>query len=841
MRAATAEGNSVTVSGVSLNPGIPARRLAAGAGLASLAASVALLVWATRVEPHALAAAGAACDVEAARVASGVGSLLAFHDADGAIEAIRRAPWHLRPLSVVVLDEVGRESAVHAVPIPGLSHVSHPEVFFESRRVGSVVLGFSLEEAQRRAVLSRGRFVAAAAVLALAGLAALAAALRDLFRSERELASAEGARVAVDSEALSARAADLETRLELERRDRRIAESALSSRDLFEIERTEILEMIASGDALGSILSRLAALVEHRRPDARCLVAPLRQGVLPVGSAGEGPFGGRTRRISIGSTAPPLALAAETRNLVVTRDAPDDPLWGACRDLFAPDGIAACWTVPVAAGTGTVFGTLSVLLPEAAAPGVADLALLENAARLAAIAIEQRQLAEQLAFQARYDRLTNLPNRLYLEEALRAAVSRAARRGERVTLHFIDLDRFKRVNDTFGHAGGDALLAQVARRLAATVGEGDVVARMGGDEFCVLRVETPSPGADRGELSRRLLEALRAPFDILGEEVVIGASVGVSAFPDDAHDAMALQMHADAAMYAAKEEAVNGYHVFEAGQTFRGGDRLRLENDLRRAIAAGELSLSFQPQADLDGLLKGAEALVRWRHPVLGEVRPSRFVPIAEESGLILELGAWVFEHVCRLIADWRRAGLAAVPVSVNVSPVQFSRPDLVATIEASMAVHGVPANLIRLELTESLLIKDAAATMTLLGRLKSLGVGLAVDDFGTGYSSLSYLQLLPIDELKIDQAFVREIGTPLEATGRAPKLVQSIVELGHGLGLVVVAEGVETRAQLDFLGRVGCDRVQGYAIGEPMPGESLTRLLAVPGRPLAFQLDSTA
>jgi diguanylate cyclase (GGDEF)-like protein len=472
---------------------------------------------------------------------------------------------------------------------------------------------------------------------------------------------------------------------------------------------------------------------------------------------------------------------------------------------------------------------------------VADVALLENAARLAAIAIEQRQLAEQLAFQARYDRLTNLPNRLYLEEALRAAVARAERRGERATLLFVDLDRFKRVNDTFGHAGGDALLAQVARRLTAAADEGDVVARMGGDEFCVLRVGPPPPSANRGDLSRRLLEVFRAPFDILGEEVVIGASVGVSAFPDDAADAMALQMHADAAMYAAKEEAGNGYHLFEPGQTFRGGDRLRLENDLRRAIAGGELNLEFQPQADLDGRLRGAEALVRWQHPLLGEVRPSRFVPIAEESGLILELGAWVFEEVCRCIADWKRAGLPAVPVSVNVSAVQFSRTDLVKTVEASMAAHGVPANLIRIELTESLLIKDAAATMTLLGRLKKLGVGLAVDDFGTGYSSLSYLQLLPIDELKIDQAFVREIGSSTETTARAPKLVQSMVALGHSLGLVVVAEGVETRAQVEFLGRVGCDRVQGFAIGRPMTGDALARLLAIPLRPLAFQLDSIA
>ncbi len=821
-------------------PEVRTKRLLAGLGLCALAVSAVLLVRAAGTESRALLAAGVSFDAATSRSASAVGSLLAFRDADGALDVIRETTRESRPISTVVLDAAGRVSAVHAVPMPGLSRVARAEVFFENRRVGTVVLAFPLEDVREEAARARRQAVVVAVCLALLGLGSLAAAAFGHFRSRLKVVSAEHARIHVEKGALEARAEEMRTKLELERRDRRFAESALSSRDLFEIERSAILERIARGDALPAILSALAALVEHRRPNSQCIVAPLRQGVLPVGSAGEvaSPFGGRSGPVTIGSSAPPLALAAEMRCPVVTRDVPGDPLWESGRELFAAHGIAACWTVPVEAGTGTVFGTLSLLLPDPAAPGASDLALLENAARLAAIAIEQRQLSDQLAFQARYDRLTNLPNRLYLEEAVRAAVSRAARRDERVTLFFVDLDRFKRVNDTFGHGGGDALLTQVGLRLAAAVDEGDIVARMGGDEFCVLRVGPRERGGGHEGLSRRLLEALRAPFDILGEEVVVGASVGVSIYPDDAHDAMALQMHADAAMYAAKEEAGSGCHLFEAGQTFRGGDRLRLENDLRRAIAGGELSLAFQPQADLDGLLRGAEALVRWRHPVLGDVKPSRFVPIAEESGLILDLGAWVFEEVCRRIAAWRDAGLGVVPVSVNVSPVQFSRADLVETIEASLAAHGVPANLIRLELTEALLIKDAAATMALLGRLKSLGVGLAVDDFGTGYSSLSYLQLLPIDELKIDQAFVREIGTA-GSSGRAPKLVHSIVGLGHSLGLVVVAEGVETGLQLEFLRRAGCDRVQGFAIGRPMPGEALARLLAAPGKPLALQLDS--
>ena len=803
------------------------RRALAGIGLASLALAGLVLVRATRAEPRALAEAGRACDEAAARAAGAIGSLLAFRDWEGALAAAREAAGRGTPVSAVVLDGAGRVAADHAAPLPGLSHVARAEVFFEGHRVGTLFLGFPLEGAREAAVRERTLLGAVAGALALLGAGILWTAVVGSFRTKIRRVSAEHARLALEKTSLSVRAAEAAAALERERRDRRLAESALSGRDLFEIERTEILEQIARGEELPAILSRLAALVEHRRPRTMCLVAPLRQGVIPVGSTGadESPFGGRSVPVAFGSTTPPLARAAAERRLVVTRDAAGDPLWEESRDTFTPHGFAACWTVPIEAGSGTVFGTLSLLLPDPEAPGVADIALLRNAARLASIAIEQRQLADQLAFQARHDRLTGLPSRLTMEEALHEAVSRAARLDDRVTLHFVDLDRFKRVNDVFGHAGGDALLAQAGFRIAAAAGEGDLVARTGGDEFCVLRVG-PRDGSDPAVLSRQIVDAFRSPFDLFGQEVVVGASVGVSVFPDDAHDAMALQMHADAAMYAAKEDPVRSHHVFESGQTFRGGDRLRLENDLRRALARGELTLAFQVQTDLAGNLIGAEALVRWRHPALGELRPGRFIPIAEESGLIHPIGAWVFEEVCRRITQWQMAGLPVVPVAVNVSPIQFSAPELAATIEAALMAEGVSPSLVQLELTESLLIKDMAATMRVLGRLKALGIGLSVDDFGTGYSSLSYLQLLPIDELKIDQAFMRGLGRA-DADSRGPRVVQSMIALGHTLGLVVVAEGVETQEQLDALASLGCDRVQGFLVGRPAPADDFARRLA--------------
>jgi EAL domain-containing protein (putative c-di-GMP-specific phosphodiesterase class I) len=280
-------------------------------------------------------------------------------------------------------------------------------------------------------------------------------------------------------------------------------------------------------------------------------------------------------------------------------------------------------------------------------------------------------------------------------------------------------------------------------------------------------------------------------------------------------------------MYAAKGQAGNRFQVFGPGVTPGGGERLRLENDLRRALSRGELEVVYQPQVDREGELVGAEALLRWNHPELGLVRPNRFIPVAEESGLILSIGLWVFEEVCNRLAVWRRDGVAVVPVSINLSPVQFSQADLPETLERILGTHDVPASLLRLEVTESLLVKDVASTMALLGRLKALGLGLAVDDFGTGYSSLSYLQLLPIDELKIDQAFLRELSAPIDPAGRTAKLVQTMVTLGHDLGLVVVAEGAETKEQIEFLRHAGCDRLQGFGVCVPLPLSVFSELLA--------------
>ncbi len=804
------------------------RRIGLSLALVCLIAATTLVVRVAGAEARALEAASREADAVAGRAAAAIGALLVFQDADGALETVRDLVPGRRPASIVVLDRAGLPAAVWQAPTTGETSVARAAVSYDGNRVGTLVLGLSLAPAREAAGRERRGILAGS--LALAAFGAGVGTLSVFAPLKRRLKQVHMEResLLVERDALAESAAQADVLLQRERKDRRFVEDTLSGRDLLDRDRRVILEKIARGEPLHVVLPEVASLVEHQRARAICAISPLRQGVRALGSAGSvGPFGTAHEDIPLGSTTPPLARAVEEHRLVVTRDVPGDPLWAACRETFAPHGIVACWTIPIETGNGVVLGTLSVLLHETRRPERADAALLSNAASLAAIAIEQRQLAEQLAFQARFDSLTSLPNRFSLEESLQKAVSRSLGSGERVILAYVDLDRFKHVNDTFGHAGGDALLREVAFRLSSALVNGDVLARMGGDEFCVLRIEVPGTPTAGPSLPERLLDALKAPFDLRGEEVFVGASVGVSVFPDDAPDVVTLQRHADAAMYAAKGLAGNGYRVFGPDVTLGGGERLRLENDLRRALARGELEIVYQPQMDRDGELMGAEALLRWNHPELGLVRPNRFIPIAEESGLILSIGLWVFEEVCSRLAAWKRDGVANVPVSLNLSPIQFLQADLAETLERILATHGVPASLLRLEVTESLLVKDVAATMAVLGRLKTLGLGLAVDDFGTGYSSLSYLQILPIDELKIDQAFLRELSTPVDSGSRNAKLVQTMVTLGHDLGLEVVAEGVETFGQIEFLRRAGCDRLQGFAVSAPLSAFDFSVLLA--------------
>ncbi len=426
--------------------------------------------------------------------------------------------------------------------------------------------------------------------------------------------------------------------------------------------------------------------------------------------------------------------------------------------------------------------------------------------------IEAERRAQYLAL---HDPLTALPNRELFAERLEQAVATVSRRGDVAAVLCVDLDRFKDVNDTLGHAAGDLLVKGCAERLQACVREIDTVARIGGDEFAIVQVSIEQPeGAQR--LCRRVIETLAAPFDLDGHEVVITASVGVALIPMDGSIPGRLLQNADIALYRAKEEGRNTFRFFEAGMDARLQARKALERDLRLALARNELELYYQPKVDLGhDLLSGVEALVRWHHPERGLVPPGEFIGVAEETGLILMLGEWVLRHACVQATAWPE-----LQMSVNISPVQFKQPNLIDAVRRAIADSHIEPERLELEVTEGVLLQNTEAAMTTLRQLKDLGVRIAMDDFGTGYSSLSYLQKFPFDKIKIDRSFV----SALETRTDADAIVRAVVGLGHSLGIQTCAEGVETAEQLAFLKREGCDEVQGYYFGKPMPAPEFER-----------------
>jgi diguanylate cyclase (GGDEF)-like protein/PAS domain S-box-containing protein len=439
------------------------------------------------------------------------------------------------------------------------------------------------------------------------------------------------------------------------------------------------------------------------------------------------------------------------------------------------------------------------------------------------ITVRKRAEAD-LVRRATHDPLTDLPNRRTFTERLDHAIQMARRSNTQLAVVFLDLDRFKVINDTLGHGAGDALLRVVARRLTLALRSDDTIARLGGDEFTMILPAVRN--VDNGTVvAQKLLSAFEDPFMLEGQEVQIGASLGISLFPGDGEDSATLLRHADDAKRRAKRGGRNQYQFYRSEMTQVAHGQLQLERDLRRALEGEQFELHYQPQFALgSGMLVGVEALLRWRHPERGFVPPSQFIPIAEESGLIVPIGNWVLHEACAQLARWRRDAGLRVRMAVNVSTLQFERQDLLETVRGALEHHPeLEARFLELELTESLVMRDVTGSATQLRALRELGVQVAVDDFGTGYSSLAYLQRLPIDRLKIDRAFINDLGgSPFDA---AP-LVQAIIALAHTLGMEVVAEGIETEAQVDTLQRLRCEIGQGYLLGRPVPADQLLERL---------------
>ena len=476
--------------------------------------------------------------------------------------------------------------------------------------------------------------------------------------------------------------------------------------------------------------------------------------------------------------------------------------------------------IPLLDGKGRIGGLLAVFGPNDNSGGT-PAGILMQLARLASLAIESDKLHEQLAFHAQHDSLTGLPNRLVFHDRLKQSVAEAEHNHEKAAVLWIDLDHYKQINDTLGHTAGDELLCEVGRRLRDSVHHTDTVARFGGDEFTMVICNVGCESVVQA-IAARVLKAVCRPVNLNGHEVRISASIGMSIYPDHGLDADLLVRNADLGMYHAKRRGRNQCQMFLPQFANSLERRIEIEEQMRNALELNEFHLEYQPLIGLHGDIAGIEALLRWTNPKLGPVSPAEFIPLAEESGLIGSIGEWVARGACRDGAHWISSGVDFARIAINVSALQLVDKDFTATIARALRDFGFPATKLEVEVTETVLIGNLERAVDQIAQLRTMGVHFSIDDFGTGYSSLNQLRTLPVDHLKIDRSFIQDIDQ-LEGNS----LVRGIIALAHSLQLTVVAEGVETEAQLVALHSMGCDRNQGFYLHRPMEADAMMRLLS--------------
>jgi len=489
-------------------------------------------------------------------------------------------------------------------------------------------------------------------------------------------------------------------------------------------------------------------------------------------------------------------------------------------------GLHGALALPIASG-GQTFGVIELFSDQAIRSEEALIHLLHSLSAQIGQSFQRKLAEDQLRFIATHDSLTDLPNRSLFNERLRHALHQGTRYSRGIAVMFIDMDRFKVVNDSLGHSAGDRLLQDSAKRLAECLRESDTVARLGGDEFVVMieNFTAPKDAAPKDAITvaQKILASLARPFFVGGQEFLMSASIGISTFPDDGKDAETLLKNADIAMYRAKDQGRNNYQFYSAEMNKHTFERLAMESSLRRAIERNEFLLHYQPKLDLrTGAIGGVEALIRWQHPDLGMVPPIQFIKLAEETGLIVEIGEWVLKTACEQNKQWRDQGIPPMRVAVNLSARQFAQKTLVSDVARTIAQSGLTPDCLELEITESLVMDNPESAAETLHKLKNMGISLSIDDFGTGFSSLAYLKRFPIDCIKIDRSFIKDI--PTEADDMA--ITRGIIALGHSLRLKIIAEGVETKEQQDFLRSNDCDEMQGFLFSKPLPAEQVTALL---------------
>ena len=591
----------------------------------------------------------------------------------------------------------------------------------------------------------------------------------------------------------------------------------------FEAER-KVFEAIARGAALEEVLESLCQLLEAQGPayGAIYLLAP--GDALVEAAAPSLPTEYRidTARIPLGSHPGLYAGTSEQGHAVLAGDLATDERWTEHRDGALRAGLRACWTVPILGTSKPMLGVLVAYFREPREPSAHDLKVIDRIGNIAKIALERDEAEQRIRQLAHYDELTGLPNRVMFNHGLEQALLHAQREKAGVALLFVDLDRFKNINDTLGHDAGDRLLRQIAERLKHCLRASDLVARFGGDEFMVLLVNLTDPHY-AATVAEKLLDAISKPLTLGHEEFHLSASIGISAYPDDGEDPRVLQKNADIAMYRAKERGRNCWHFYSPTTDTHSLERLKLEGDLRRALERDEFELHYQPkQAIASGRITGMEALVRWRHPELGLIPPMKFIPFAEETGLIVPIGEWVLRHAVQQTKQLQAFYPQRLAIAVNLSARQFEDESIVSLVADVLRQSGLDPALLDLEITESMVMRNADLSENLLRRLKEMGVRLSMDDFGTGYSSLAYLKRFPVDTIKIDRSFIQ--GVP--ADGDDSTLTQAIIAMARTLRLRTVAEGVETGEQAEFLRIHHCDEIQGYYFSRPLPYDQLVAKL---------------
>jgi diguanylate cyclase (GGDEF)-like protein/PAS domain S-box-containing protein len=572
------------------------------------------------------------------------------------------------------------------------------------------------------------------------------------------------------------------------------------SRQLWSLQQL-IMTALADEIPITEIADQLCRRVEEIAPDvvssllhidAEGLVHPLGGPSLPDD------YSRALDGVAIGPDVGSCGSAAYHGKAVLAMDLDSDPRWQPYKRRPLEVGLRACWSSPIKAKDGRVIGTFAFYFRECRAPSRWHERIVEACVRLGALAIERKEARAQIAQLAYYDTLTGLPNRARLRNLISEAIAQVAD-GKSIALAFLDIDNFKDVNDSLGHSAGDEMLVEFAQRLHTQILPGDVLGRLGGDEFVILLPERDAAAASM--VASRIMDALGPPLKLGARQVPVSASMGISIYPDNATNLDTLIQQADAAMYKAKQAGRATYRFFSADMNRLAEQRLAYSAALRAAIAGGGLSLHYQPQVRTsDGSLHGVEALARWHDPVLGEVSPAKFIPLAEECGLIEQIGLWSIREACRQMAEWRAAGLDIPCVSVNLSPINFQNAGLASVVAEILASSGLPPEMLMLEVTESVFMNEHSVAIETMSAIRKLGTGLSLDDFGTGYSSLNRLAQLPIRELKIDRSFMREV----ESEPAARAIVTTVVRVGQSLKLTVVAEGVETDGQRNLLSELG-------------------------------------